>query len=105
MQSSAASTRRPVPRPRRSRPRLSPRARRTGSTSLALIDGVAHIGFVASGGPPEYYSDALDRFGIALRLVTEIGSGNLRRAAAHWLRWLRWLTGLVPDRSVSTIGT
>ena len=78
-------------------------ASRYAQAYLDLLDGVAHVGFVASGGPPDYYADALNRFGNALQLAAEIGADALRRAAAHWLRWLRWLAGLTAGPSASAL--
>lgn len=72
---------------------------------LALLDGVAHVGFVAAGGSPDYYSDALTKFGTALQLAGEVGARDLLRAAVQWLNWLAWLAGLTPGKTATTIRT
>jgi hypothetical protein len=72
---------------------------------LSLLDGIAHIGFVAAGGPPAYYSDALGRLGTALQLAGEVGATDVQRGATQWLARLSVLTGLTPGPAAQTIQT
>ena len=70
---------------------------------LALLDGIAHVGFVAGGGPPAYYTDALTQFSDAIQWAAEVGARDLFRAAGRWLTWLAWLAGLTPGPDATTI--
>ena len=71
---------------------------------LQLLDGIAHVGFVAGGGPSDYYADAMNRFGNALQLASEIGASELKRDAVHWLHWLGWLANMSAGKSAQMIG-
>jgi hypothetical protein len=59
---------------------------------LHLLDGIAHILYVAAGNPADYYIDALEHLTHCFRLATQVGADDLLRSCCGWLERLAWLT-------------
>jgi hypothetical protein len=70
---------------------------------LHLLDGIAHIGAVATFSNESFYTDAFEQFARALELSTSISAEDEIRASFHWLGWLAQFTRLYPDPPLSLV--